>query len=262
MATRLIRLALLTALLSACAPLQELPKPPSPQITDAQLRGKAWLNFASGLRQYEAGSYDDALKSLNTSLDHGLLPRPEQATARKYLAFIHCVSSRAQQCREEFRKAMEIDPKFDLTTAEAGHPAWGPIYSNVRAQMIASTALPDVAPKAHLAKAEQMLFDGVAKYDAGDFDAALTLLQGAYKEGLVAKADQIKALKYAAFCLCLANSSTPCRDEFQKIFEVDADFELAPAETGHPSWHRIYTSARQRAMEAREKAAKDASKDK
>lgn len=262
MARRLIRLALLTALLSACAPLQEVPRPLAPQITDAQLRGKAWLNFASGLRQYEAGSYDDALKSLTTALDHGLLPRTEQATTRKYLAFIHCVSSRDQQCREEFRKAMEINPKFELTTAEAGHPVWGPIYSNVRAQMIASTTPPEPPPKAALAKAEQMLFDGLAKYDAGDFDAALALLQSAYKEGLVAKADQIKALKHTAFCLCLINRPTPCRDEFQKIFEVDADFELAPAEAGHPSWHRIYTSARQRAMEAREKAAQDASKKK
>jgi Tfp pilus assembly protein PilF len=262
MATRLIRLALLTALLSACAPLQEVAKPPAPQVSEAQLREKAWLNFASGLSQYEAGNYDDALKSLTASLDHGVLPRSEQATARKHMAFIHCVSGRDQQCREEFRKAMEIDPKFELTTAEAGHPVWGPIYSNVRAQMTASLAPPEPPPMAPLAKAEQMLFDGLAKYDAGEYDAALALLQGAYKEGLVAKADQIKALKNAAFCLCLANRSTPCRNEFQKIFEIDANFELAPAEVGHPAWHKIYTAARQRAKEAREKAAKDASKNK
>lgn len=262
MATRLIRLALVTALLSACAPLQEVAKPPAPQVTEAQLREKAWLNFAAGLRQYEAGSYDDALKNLTASLDHGVLPRSEQATARKHLAFIHCVSGRDQQCREEFRKAMEIDPKFELNSAEAGHPVWGPVYSNVRAQMIASLAPPQPAPKAPLAKAEQMLFDGLAKYDTGDFDAALALLQGAYNEGLVARADQIKALKHAAFCLCLANRSAPCRNEFQKIFELDADFELAAAEAGHPAWHRIYTAARQRIKEARAKAAKDAPKNK
>lgn len=261
MAMRLIRLAFLTALLSGCATLPDVVKPPAPQVTEVQLRERAWLNFASGLRNYEAGSYDEALKNLTASLDHGVLPRSEQATARKHLAFIHCVSGREQQCREEFRKAMEIDPKFELNTAEAGHPVWGPVYSNVRAQMIASLA-PPPAPKAPLAKAEQMLFDGLAKYDAGDFDAALALLQGAYKEGLAAKADQIKALKHAAFCLCLANRSTPCRNEFQKIFELDADFELAPAEVGHPAWHRIYTVARQRAKEAREKAAKDAPKNK
>ena len=272
MATRLIRLALLMALLSACAPVQELvkppapqqevAKPPAPQVSESQLRDKAWLNFASGLRQYEAGSYDDALKSLTASLDHGLLPRPEQATARKHLAFIHCAASRDQQCREEVRTAMEIDPTFDLTTAEAGHPIWGPIYSNVRAQMIASVPRVFPAPKAPLAKAEQMLFDGLAKYEAGDYDAALALLQGAYNEGLVAKADQVKALKHAAFCHCLANRSTPCRNEFQKIFEVDPDFELTPAEAGHPSWAKIYAAARQRAREAREKAAKVAPKNK
>jgi tetratricopeptide (TPR) repeat protein len=266
MATRLIRLALLTALLCACAPLPpplpEAPKPSAPQVSEAQLREKAWLNFATGLRQYEAGSYDDAAKSLTAALDHGLLPRPEQAVARKHLAFIHCVAGRDQQCREEFRKAMEIDPTFELTTAEAGHPIWGPVYSNVRAQMIAAVPRAFPVTTAPRPKAEQMLFDGLEKYDAGDFDAALVLLQGAYKEGLAAKADQIKALKHIAFCLCLANKPTACRNEFNRIFEVDADFELAPAEAGHPAWTKIYAAARQRAREAHDKTAKDTPKNK
>ena len=40
-------------------------------------------------------------------------------------------------CRDEFRKAFEIYPEFALTPAEDGHPIWGPVYRNVRTQLIA-----------------------------------------------------------------------------------------------------------------------------
>jgi hypothetical protein len=103
-----------------------------------------------------------------------------------------------------------------------------------------------------------MLADGLAKYDAGDFDAALKLLQAARIEGVAAKGDQIKALKFSAFCLCLTNKFPACRGEFLKIFEIDANFDLTPAEAGHPSWTKTYAAAKQRAKEVREQAAKDA----
>jgi hypothetical protein len=53
--------------------------------------------------------------------------------AHKYLAFIHCVSDRAAACRDEFRKALAIDSKLNLTAAEAGHPTWGPVFRSVKA---------------------------------------------------------------------------------------------------------------------------------
>ncbi len=252
--TNWITLVLAAVLLAACAPM---PEKPAPQVTESMLREKAQQNFALGLREYEAGSYDDALKNLSTALDHGLLSKSEQSKARKYLAFIHCASNREAQCREEFRKAMEIDPGFDLTQAEAGHPIWGPIYRNVRSQLVAATTPPE-KPRTGLSKGEQMLADGLAKYDAGDFDAALKLLQAARIEGVAAKGDQIKALKFSAFCLCLSGKYPACRAEFLKIFEIDATFDLTPAEAGHPSWTKTYAAAKQHAKEAREKAAKDA----
>jgi len=266
---RLVWLGLI-ALLSACTPLELLKKEPSPapapipapKVTETQLREKAAQNFTLGLRQYESGAYDDALKNLTTALDHGLLPRPEQASARKHLAFIHCLGNRNLQCREEFRKAMEIDPKFDLTSAEAGHPVWGPVYRNVRLQLVAATAPTAEKSQAPLARPEQLLADGLLKYESGDFDGAVKLLQEAYKEGLTTKADRIRALKHSAFSICLTRKYTPCRNEFQKIFEEDADFDLKPAEAGHPSWAQTYASARERAWKARDKAARDAAKKK
>ena len=266
---RLVWLGLI-ALLSACAPLEPLKKEsppapapiPAPKVTETQLREKATQHFTLGLRQYESGAYDDALKHLTTSLDHGLLPRSEQASARKHLAFIHCLANRNVQCREEFRKAMEIDPQFDLTSAEAGHPVWGPVYRNVRLQLVAATAATVEKSQPPLPRPEQLLADGLLKYEAGDFDGALKLLHDAYKEGLTTKANRIRALKHSAFSLCLIRKLTLCRNEFQKIFEEDADFDLRPAEAGHPSWAQPYASARERAWKARDKAARDAAKKK
>ena len=254
-------LAALAVLLTACAPLPDKPpaQPPVPQVTEAQLREKARENLALGLRQYESGSYEDAQKSFTASLDHGVLSREDQSVARKHLAFIYCVSSREDQCRAEFRKAMEINGKFELTQAEAGHPIWGPVYRNVRAQMTAPEPVP--VSKKVLTKSEQMLADGMVKYDAGDFDAALKLFHNALKEGLTAKDDQLKATKHAAFCLCLTEKYPLCRTEFMKLFEIDPAFDLTPAEAGHPSWTRTYATAKQRAKEAqaaKEKAAQAA----
>lgn len=247
-------MALLT--LAACVPVAKAPDssaPGVPTVTEAQLRERAAQNLALGQRQYEAGTFDDAQKSLNEALAHGVLSREDQAQARKLLAFIHCVSNREEACRAEFRKALEINSRFDLTAAESGHPIWGPIYRNVRAQL-ASASAPQPAPKA-LSKSEQLLADGMAKYDAGEFDSALKILQSALKEGLESKADQLKAVKHSAFCLCLAEKWGQCRTEFMKLFDIDPTFDLTPAEAGHPSWTRTYAGAKQRWKDAQ--AAKD-----
>jgi len=253
------------ALLAACGLIGEFSRPGAPQITESQLREKARENLAAGMRQYQTGEYDNALKSLGASLDHGLLSKSEQSTARKHLAFIHCVSGRKVQCESEFRKALEIDPAFDLTAAEAGHPIWGPVYRSVRTQLAAPVAPPaQPQPKARPARSvgEQHLADGITKYDAGDFNGALKSLQSALNEGLADKADQVKAHKHSAFSLCLLRRTAQCRNEFLKIFEIDPAFDLAPAEAGHPSWVKTYARAKQDAKDVKDKAAKGAAKKK
>src|SRR5438128_11013221 len=111
-------LALVLALLvAACAqqPTQTAPAPaPAPQVAGDAPRTRATEQFATGQRQYEAGEYDAAFKSLSGALDHGLLTKAEQARACKYLAFIHCLGGREVLCRDEFRKAFEIYPEFAL----------------------------------------------------------------------------------------------------------------------------------------------------
>ena len=236
--------------LSACAPLGGPGDATAPgiSVTETQLRERAKENLQLGLQLYERGDYEGAVNRFSASLDHGLLSRSEQSTARKYLAFVHCVSGREAKCSDEFRKAMEIDPGFSLSSAEVGHPVWGPNYRNVRAQLTAEAArTPSGAATAPASAAARLLADGLAKYDAGDFAAANKLLQAALKEGLPDTADRIKAHKHLAFGLCLLQRSTGCRNEFMKIFLIEPGFNLEPAEAQHPSWARIFAAARQRA---------------
>jgi tetratricopeptide (TPR) repeat protein len=259
-------LALAAALLAAaCAEMPKLggdsQKPAAPQITESSLRERAQSQLAEGVKQYDAGDYDNAVKNLSASLEHGLLSKPEQARARKLIAFSHCVSGRELLCRDEFRRAFEIYPDFALTPAEDGHPIWGPVYRNVRTQLVAereaaASRKTSILP---LAKAEQMLNDGMVKYDAGDYPAAHTLYASALKEGLKSQEDQVRAMKQMAFTLCLMEKFRECRAEFVKIYDVDPKFDLTPAEAGHPSWTKTFAAAKAQAHKAqRDKEIREA----
>lgn len=87
--------------------------------------------LAAGIRQYEEGKYAEAAESLNNGLYQGL-SSADRVRAHKYLAFIDCVSGRPSACRQEFRRALSIDPNLELSAAEAGHPIWGPVFRAVK----------------------------------------------------------------------------------------------------------------------------------
>src|SRR5882672_82277 len=88
--------------------------------------------LAFGVRAYEDGEIAYSAKLLQASLDQGLRSTSDRVRAHKYLAFIHCASNRVPQCRDEFRKALDLDPSFDLRENEAGHPVWGPVFRSVK----------------------------------------------------------------------------------------------------------------------------------
>lgn len=96
---------------------------------------KAEQDLSAGIRAYEDSNYPNALKLLQSALDAGLLLDSDKVVAHKYLAFVHCAHGRTSQCRQEFRSALEIDPKLELGPSEAGHPAWGPVFKSVKAEM-------------------------------------------------------------------------------------------------------------------------------
>lgn len=97
----------------------------------ARTAGSSYLE--EGIRNYEEGNYRTSARRLQYALEEGLT-RPDRVKAHKYLAFIACVSGQQLTCREEFSIAVELDPSFELDSAEAGHPIWGPVYKNVKAK--------------------------------------------------------------------------------------------------------------------------------
>jgi len=90
--------------------------------------------LSGGVKSYEDGDYKASMEELQKALEMGLSNKNDQVRAHKYSAFIHCISAREKQCRDEFKKALEIDPAFDLKPAEAGHPVWGPVFRSVKAK--------------------------------------------------------------------------------------------------------------------------------
>lgn len=110
----------------------------SPIVRDAGLdkfAPKAERDLSAGIRAYEDGEYGSSAVLLQNALSAGLLLNFDKVAAHKYLAFIHCAQAREKSCRNEFRKALELNPKFELTPAESGHPLWGPVFKSLKHAM-------------------------------------------------------------------------------------------------------------------------------
>jgi Tfp pilus assembly protein PilF len=111
----------------------------SPFMRDAGLDKfaprKAEQNLSSGIRAYEDGEYGYAARLLQNALSARLLLISDQVAAHKYLAFIHCAQAREEPCRNAFRKALELNPEFELSAAESGHPSWGPVFKSLKQSM-------------------------------------------------------------------------------------------------------------------------------
>lgn len=124
---------LVSGLVAGCSLTQPNPAPISESgVTQAQRDANQLLQ--TGLKQYDQGQYKRAAVTLQQALDTGLAPA-HQTLAYKHLAFISCTSNQESQCRNEFRKALKLDPRFDLAPAEAGHPQWGPVFRSVKANL-------------------------------------------------------------------------------------------------------------------------------
>ena len=87
------------------------------------------LALKEGIALYNDGDYNGAIKKLSNATEIWTSHNKSiQVSALKYLAFSYCVTSRAQLCRQQFERALKIDPGFDLLPSEIGHPIWGPVF--------------------------------------------------------------------------------------------------------------------------------------
>ena len=143
-------------------------------------------------------------------------------------------------------KVLALDNKFDLTPAEAGHPLWGPVFRNLKAELDAKRSgrpLPTTAPL--LSAGEKLLAEAMTLYDAAEFAKAIKLYQDAIK-AMLSTDEEIKARKFSAFSYCLTNRVTLCRAEFEKVLVLKPDFDLETAEAGHPSWGPSFRAVKSR----------------
>ncbi|MHB1085797.1 MAG: TssQ family T6SS-associated lipoprotein [Thiobacillus sp.] len=124
---RFVALLCAALLMTACA---------APIMRDAGLDKlaprQAEQDLSAGIRAYEDGDYKNSAQLLQNALNADLFITSDKVAAHKYLAFMHCAQSREKACRSEFRKALELNPDFELTPAESGHPLWGPVFKSLK----------------------------------------------------------------------------------------------------------------------------------
>ena len=84
---------------------------------------------------------------------------------------------------------------------------------------------------------------------------AIKAYQDALKE-TISDEDKIRATKFSAFSYCLSNRPSLCRAEFEKLLLLKPDFDLEPAEAGHPSWGPSFRTVKNKQKAAAAAAAK------
>lgn len=95
--------------------------------------------LSDGIALYNKGSYSAAIKRLANAPEIWSADISFQTEALKTMAFSYCVTSRKKLCKQQFEKALKLDPNFDLAPGEQGHPLWGPVFKQAQ-RAVASSA--------------------------------------------------------------------------------------------------------------------------
>jgi len=126
------------------------PTPPTqPAKPPVPVKSAAEIALDEGITLYDAGSYNEAIKSLTGAKeiwDGG--PDALKVRAYKYVGFSQCVLGRRTACRQQFTEALKLDPGFALEPAERTHPIWGVEYEAAKKALAAPPARPAATPPA------------------------------------------------------------------------------------------------------------------
>ncbi len=141
------------------------------------------------------------------------------------LALAGCAAQPVQQTNPPPPKPAAESP----AVAQPQAPRWPPV---AREPITAEPPQPVEPPPT---KGAQLLAQGVKGYDDGDYRGASKLFEAALRETLTAT-EQAAAHKYLAFIACVSGRVATCRAQFRKAFAAEPNFDLAPAEAGHPVW--------------------------
>ena len=99
---------------------------------------------------------------------------------------------------------------------------------------------------------ERALAEGIAMYDAGNFNGAIKRLRGANEiwsdsTTPAAATNKVAAHKYLAFSYCVTKRPAQCRQQFVDALKLDSTFSLEPAEKAHPMWGPEFERAKKQA---------------
>ncbi|MEO0129320.1 MAG: tetratricopeptide repeat protein [candidate division WOR-3 bacterium] len=91
---------------------------------------------------YNNGEYESAIKQLESALQYlKQLNKNEQVEAYKYLAFSYVAFGDKEKAKEQFKKALTLDPKLELDPATVS-PKIIKVFEEAKAEMIAITPVP------------------------------------------------------------------------------------------------------------------------
>lgn len=92
-----------------------------------------FLQLQAAQRRYAAGDYAGTIDRLHASTDLWADSAAVRGEGYKLLAFSYCVTQRQPACRQAFESLLRVEPGFELSPTERGHPMWGPVFAKARA---------------------------------------------------------------------------------------------------------------------------------
>jgi len=91
---------------------------------------------------YNNGEYENAINQLESALQYlKQLNKNEQVEAYKYLAFSYVAFGDKEKAKEQFKKALTLDPKLELDPATVS-PKIIKIFEEAKAEMVPVTPVP------------------------------------------------------------------------------------------------------------------------
>jgi Tfp pilus assembly protein PilF len=92
-------------------------------------------------------------------------------------------------------------------------------------------------------KGDPLLQAGIKFYEDGRYAQAQKNFEMALNAGL-SDSGKVAAHKYLAFIHCVSKRERQCRGHFVSALEINPNFELEPAEAGHPMWGPVFRSVK------------------
>jgi len=114
-----------------------------------------------------------------------------------------------------------------------------------------SDGVPTRPPAGEPSEGRRQIERAIAAFEQGRFPESTRLLQETPELLAEPVAVRAQALKWLAFNHCVAGRRNACRRAFDALLVLEPAFELAPAESGHPSWGAEFDQARAAASAAR-----------